>query len=149
MPGKGQARQPRNVTLTPARIVHLPPTSVIHGCSITPNIPAQSVQVRVIPTPTAAADSTRVTALPKTEHEPLARKHARLITSAAVHPKWLSGSEESGQAQEGQRCRPVTPPEHPPEAAREKAPPWDWIHYAPMAAQLASSIAAWMEAIRH
>jgi hypothetical protein len=37
MPGEGQARQPRNVTLTPARIVHLPATSVIHGWSITSN----------------------------------------------------------------------------------------------------------------
>ena len=30
-----------------------------------------------------------------------------------------------------------------------KAPPRDWIQYAPMTAQLASSIAARMEAIRH
>jgi hypothetical protein len=47
---EGQAWQSRNVTLTPARIVHIPATSPVNGCSTTPNTPAQSVQVRVVPT---------------------------------------------------------------------------------------------------
>ena len=48
--GTHGVRHRSRVTPTPARIVHLPATSIIHGCSITSNIPAQSVQLRVIPT---------------------------------------------------------------------------------------------------